>query len=74
MLIVLIAVTMYQWTARTGAKAEELKYNEFVKQVDNGNVRKLILQQERLVYHRWHIKKRKSCVTVPNNQFSRISG
>lgn len=38
-LIVLIAVTFYQWTSPPETKAEELKYDEFIKQVDNGNVK-----------------------------------
>jgi len=38
-LIVLIAVSLYQWTSPTQKKVEELKYNEFIKQVDVGNVK-----------------------------------
>ena len=68
-LIVLIAVTMYQWTAEPVQKAEELKYNEFVKQVDNGNVTEVNITAGEIEYIIDGTLKngKKFTVTVPNN-------
>lgn len=50
-LIVLIAVTLYQWTAPPVEKAEEWKYNEFISQVNSGNVKdvKVIADDNRYI-------------------------
>lgn len=49
-LIVLIAVTMYQWTTEPAQKATVLKYNDFVKQVNAGNVKEVRITAGELEY------------------------
>ncbi|MEL7567037.1 MAG: ATP-dependent zinc metalloprotease FtsH [Dehalobacterium sp.] len=68
-LIVLIAVTFYQWTSPPKDTVKELKYNEFIKQVDSGNVQEvnIIAGEKRYTIEGTLKNTEKFTVIVPND-------